>query len=325
MQKKITIKSIQHNNKQIKKKVSLTQLKFISLLEINRTMKVIVYSSKYEKGNSLEKVIHVLLEKGYEILLEEYFYNLITANHTSPLISLLKGYNETIDFAISIGGDGTLLKSTAKIKDKNIPILGINAGRLGFLTESAATEFEKCLQCITNKTCKVESRTLLAVEIDSNLPNNLNTALNEIAILKQDTASMLTIRVTIDNQFLSAYEADGLIIATPTGSTAYSLSVGGPILTPLIPSFILSPVAPHTLTARPLVIDDQSILDIEVTSRGSNFLLSLDGRSVCVPTSKTFRIQKASYSIKLLRPEGYSFFDTLRNKLFWGTDPRSKN
>ena len=288
-------------------------------------MKVIVYSSKYEKGNSLEKVIQILLDKGHEILLEEHFYNLVTAKHSSPLISLLNEYDPSIDFAISIGGDGTLLKSTAKIRDKNIPILGINAGRLGFLADSAASEFEQCLECITNKTCKIESRTLLAVDIDSELPNNLNTALNEIAILKQDTASMLTIRVTVNNQFLSAYEADGLIIATPTGSTAYSLSVGGPILTPLIPSFILSPVAPHTLTARPLVIDDDSVLDIEVTSRGTNFLLSLDGRSICVPTSKTFRIQKASYNIKLLRPDGYSFFDTLRNKLFWGTDPRSKN
>lgn len=286
-------------------------------------MKVIVYSSKYEKGNSLEKVINALLQKGHQILLEEYFFNLITQTHTSPLISLLTEYDDTIDFAISIGGDGTLLKSTAKIRDKNIPILGINAGRLGFLTESSATEFENCLQSISNNTCNMESRTLLAVDIDTELPNNLNTALNEIAILKQDTASMLTLRVTIDNQFLSVYEADGLIIATPTGSTAYSLSVGGPILTPLIPSFILSPIAPHTLTARPLVIDDKSILDIEVSSRADNFLLSLDGRSVCIPTGKTFRIQKASYNIKLLRPDSYSFFDTLRNKLFWGADPRN--
>lgn len=286
-------------------------------------MKVIVYSSKYEKGNSLEKVISILLSRGYYIYIEEYFLNLLQTKYNSTQIGLLASY-EDIDLAISIGGDGTLLKSVAKIRDRNIPILGVNAGRLGFLADSSASEFECCLNDIEAKKCEIENRTLLKVDIDCELPNNLNTALNEIAILKQDTASMITIRVTIDNEFLSVYEADGLIIATPTGSTAYSLSVGGPIMTPLVPNFIITPVAPHTLTTRPLVIDDKSVLDIEVYCRSSNFLLSLDGRSVTIPADQKFRIQKAGYQIKLLRPSGYSFFSTLRTKLFWGTDPRNK-
>lgn len=289
-------------------------------------MKIAIFGSNHQKGEQIKKVIDVLKKNGAEIFLEDKFHEYLCSAHN--LFCNTGGIITDLDFqtdlVVSIGGDGTFLRSAAKIGDKQIPILGINTGRLGFLADTSYNEFETALQEIFDKKYKIEDRTLLEVEIDEHLENGSRVALNEIAILKQDTSSMITVNVTIDGEFLTGYEADGLLISTPTGSTAYAMSVGGPILSPTLSSFILTPVASHSLTSRPLLVDDNCELAIEVKSRNNNYLLSLDGRSTPLSTDVKFKIKKAPYSLKVIRRDGQTFYKTLRNKLMWGADPRSQ-
>lgn len=228
------------------------------------------------------------------------------------------------DFLISIGGDGTFLDSTLLVRDLNIPILGINTGRLGFLSNTSTAEIEEAIECLSSGNFKIDQRSLLRLDSESNLFKNQNHALNEVSILKRDTSSMISIEVMIDGEILNTYWADGLIIATATGSTAYSLSCGGPILMPGGGNFVITPIAPHNLNVRPMVIDDDVVLKIKVDGRANKSLVALDSRSEELLNLEEISIQKADYQIGLVQIEKHNFINSLKAKLNWGLDRRNK-
>jgi NAD+ kinase len=223
----------------------------------------------------------------------------------------------------SIGGDGTFLETLTFVRDSGIPIIGINTGRLGFLANIAKTEINKAIDSLANKKIKIEKRSLISVTSQSKLFGEVNYGLNELTILKKDTSSLITINAYINGDFLNSYFADGLIVATPTGSTAYSLSCGGPLVMPCSQNFIITPIASHNLNVRPLVISDDSIITLKVEGRSSNYLVSLDSRSEVIDSSIELTLKKAEFSANLIQIENQNFFNTIRNKLLWGLDKRN--
>jgi len=227
-----------------------------------------------------------------------------------------------IDFFISIGGDGTLLDTASIVGKREIPIIGINSGRLGFLANISGEEISMALKALITGEFTFDNRTLIEIIHPENLFGKFNAALNEITIQKKDS-SMITINVFLNNEFVNTYWADGLIISTPTGSTAYSLSVGGPILSPLSEAFIISPIAPHNLTVRPLVVPDIHEIKLSVNGRGKNFLLSMDSHSTELLNSTEIILKKSDTRVKLVKLNYQDFFSTLRNKLLWGLDKRN--
>lgn len=230
---------------------------------------------------------------------------------------------ESVRFLISIGGDGTFLKSILTLKNKSIPVAGINLGRLGFLSAIARKDIEEALDHILNEQADIEERSVLQLDGLVDTFGDFNYALNEITVTKMDTSSMISIHTYLNDQYLTTYWADGLIIATPTGSTAYSLSVGGPILTPDSKSIIITPIAPHNLTVRPLVVPDYNKITLRVEGRGQQFLASLDSRSEAINFPGEILIRKAEFHVQTLKLPGHDFFSTLRSKLMWGTDSRN--
>jgi len=230
---------------------------------------------------------------------------------------------DDVSYLFSLGGDGTLLKSFMTAKSGTIPLVGINSGRLGFLSDISRDEIEKALDDIIAGNVIIDERTVLELEIISNDNLELQYALNEITVTKLDSSSMINIHAYINDEFLNTYWADGLIIATPTGSTAYSLSVGGPILTPDSENFVISPIAPHNLTVRPLVVPDHYTLTLQVDGRGLHFLTSVDSKSEPIYFTGLLKIRKASFKVKTIRLKDHTFFSTLRNKLMWGVDKRN--
>lgn len=223
------------------------------------------------------------------------------------------------DMAFSIGGDGTFLRTAAKIGTSDIPILGINAGRLGFLADIQLSEAADAIpEIVAERKFEVERRNLLALDIPECRQKYQRFALNEVAILKRDVSSMVSAAVYVDGILLNEYDADGLVIATPTGSTAYAMSAGGPILQPQSHCFEIVPIAAHSLTARPLVIKDSSVLDIEVTSRNNLFLVATDGLPLHLTTQYKLQLRRAEHTIGVVRRPNHSFYDTLREKLMWG-------
>ena len=221
-----------------------------------------------------------------------------------------------------MGGDGTFLDVASRVGDKEIPIIGINTGRLGFLASFSPDHIEETMADIYGGNFGVEAHSVLNISCDELELKNYPFALNEIAILKHDISSMISIHTDINDEYLTTYQADGLIISTPTGSTAYSLSVGGPIIVPQSDTISLTPVAPHSLNMRPLVLCDNSEISLRVESRSHSFLISLDGRSQSYPDNIHLRIRKAPYSVKVVTRQGQSFFSTLRKKMMWGADSR---
>ena len=231
-----------------------------------------------------------------------------------------------LDIALSIGGDGTFLKTAARIGRKEIPILGVNQGRVGFLTDINRNDLEDAVEEIFKNYYRIEERTLLQLcENGAKMLKGYNFALNEVAVQKRDTSSMLSIHTYIDDDYLTTYQADGLIIATPTGSTAYSMSVNGPIIMPTVNNLVLSPIAPHSLNVRPLVIPDHCTIKVKVESRSNTFLVALDGRSEVFPNGMEFLISKAPYTTKVIKRYSQTFFKTLSDKLMWGMDSRKNN
>ena len=229
-----------------------------------------------------------------------------------------------IDLLISFGGDGTLLDTVTMIKDSNIPVLGINAGRLGFLANITQEDIVLAVKALKNKDYKLDQRSLLQVKSKTlSEIKTSNFALNEITVYKKDSSSMLKIDAFLDNEFLNSYWADGLIISTPTGSTAYSLSCGGPIISPGSNNFVITPVSPHNLNLRPMVVGDQVVIRLRAESRESQFLLTMDSRSISIENNEEIFISKADFSIKLIELPDHNFFKTIRNKLFWGKDSRN--
>ena len=232
--------------------------------------------------------------------------------------------NKEVDFLISIGGDGTLLNTITLVRDSGIPVIGINTGRLGFLASISKDEVIDAMDAIFNKKYILEKRSLLQLETSNLLFGEMNFALNELTVLKKDTSSMIIIDTYINDEFLNSYWADGLIVATPTGSTAYSLSCGGPIITPESENFIITPISSHNLTVRPIVISDKYSIKLKVTDgRNRRFLVSLDSRTQTINNSTELKIKKADFKINLVRLESEKFFSTIRNKLMWGLDKRN--
>lgn len=232
-------------------------------------------------------------------------------------------FDNQCDFIFSVGGDGTFLHSVLNIRNFNIPIVGVNSGRLGFLADISEDQVHNALTQIFNGNYSLIERSMLEVEFCGLKNMDFNFALNEMTVLKTDTSSMINIYAYLDKELLNNYWADGLIIATPTGSTAYSLSVGGPILTTDSENFVITPLAPHNLTVRPLVVPDNYEIKLKIEGRGSHFLASLDFRSVAVDFSTIIKVKKASFKLKTLQLPEQSFFSTLRNKLMWGIDRRN--
>ena len=227
------------------------------------------------------------------------------------------------ELIFSIGGDGTFLETVTYVRGRNIPIVGINVGRLGFLADISMQELPEAINEIINGEYRIRKVNLLRVDTETNAFGDLNFALNELAIHKRDSASMITIHTYLNDSYLNSYWADGLIISTPIGSTAYSLSVGGPILHPLCNEFIISPIAPHNLSVRPLVVPNDSKITLKVESRREEFMASLDLRSKIIDNNVSLHIRKADFTISVADRINNDFFATLRSKLMWGADKRN--
>lgn len=234
-----------------------------------------------------------------------------------------KDLEESADILITIGGDGTILNAVRFVYGNSIPVVGVNTGRLGYLTSITPDEFKDALLEINRKTYKIEERNLLQIMSSEDIGFEKFLALNEVSVLKKDSSSMITINAYLDGDFLNTYWADGLIISTSTGSTAYSLSCGGPILTPGSGNFIITPIAPHNLNVRPLVIPDTSLIELSFESRSDGLLLALDSNSCIISDKVKISIKKADKKIALLRSENYNYLETLRSKLNWGLDQRN--
>lgn len=289
-------------------------------------MKIGIFGSKnqIEKQNLIKRLFDKLISREAEIYVDEPFYQYLVQvlEFSPPVTGVLSGDEFDLDIALSVGGDGAFLRTAARINKQDIHILGINTGRLGFLADIGSNEIEEMLDQLFKNYYKIEERTQLRLITEEHIYTGYNYALNEVAILKQDTSSMLTIHATVNDEYLASYQADGLVIATPTGSTAYSLSVNGPIIVPDSNTLVISPVAPHSLNVRPLVVNDTSVIALTVESRSKFFLVSLDGRSKAFPAGTPLTISKADHTTKVIKPYNHTFYKTLRDKLMWGTDVR---
>lgn len=291
-------------------------------------MKIAIYGQRIEDKylRFVELLFQSLLEKGVEVVVCEKFYNdLSEKTDLNAGIKTFKDHHgiSDVNYLFSIGGDGTLLKTITYVRDKNIPIFGINTGRLGFLTSIATDEVEFAINAILAGDFDLDTRTLLSLETENNLFGEVNYALNEITLQKKDTSSMITIQVYLNGEFLNSYWADGIIISTPTGSTAYSLSCNGPIILPGSGNIIINPIAPHNLNVRPVVVPDDVELTLKIKGRTDNFLVALDSRSLTVPLSMELKIKKSTHQINIIRLKNHSFLKTLRSKLIWGHDKRN--
>jgi len=292
-------------------------------------MRVAVYGKQFQKevAHFVQELFQELEKANMEVLVFEPFYNFLSQQMSMNLF--LGTYNtyeelkEGIDLFISVGGDGTILDATTLIRDTEIPIIGVNTGRLGFLADIAKDQIHKTIKQLVNKRFSIDQRTLLHLDTDIPIFGDLNFALNEVTISRKDTTSMITITTYINDQYLNSYWADGLIIATPTGSTGYSLSCGGPIVMPGSQNFIITPIAPHNLNVRPLVISDEYEIKVKVEGRASQFLVALDSRIQTIDSGIELTIKKEAFKINMVETETQDFASTLRNKLLWGLDKRN--
>lgn len=276
----------------------------------------------------IQNLIILLHKHQILILVYEEIWNTIKNNPELKDISikpffLFEDIKNKIDFLFSIGGDGTFLEAITLIRNTNTPVLGINTGRLGFLSCDYKDEMEAVLTKLKQNNFSIQERSLLSIETINDHFGSINFALNEITIQKKDTSTMLTIHTYVNNEFLNSYWADGLIIATPTGSTGYSMSCNGPIIAPESKTIIINPIASHNLSVRPLVIPDNMIIKCKIESRQPQYLVVLDSRSSCFNANEELIIRKENFSIKVIHFKDESFFKTLRNKLMWGKDKRN--
>ena len=293
-------------------------------------MKVAVFGTTVSDSFTpvLNEFFGFLKANNIEIQLYQPFYTyLVDELKTEPFYTSFfnsyRDFKNSCDFIFSVGGDGTFLHSVLSIRNFDIPVVGVNSGRLGFLADISENQVQNALTQIFNHNYSLIERTMLQVDFCGKDNLDFNLALNEMTVLKTDTSSMINIYAYLGNELLNNYWADGLIIATPTGSTAYSLSVGGPILTPDSENFVITPLAPHNLTVRPLVVPDNYEIELKIEGRGTHFLTSLDFRSVAVDLSTVIKVKKANFKLKTLQLPGQTFFSTLRNKLMWGIDRRN--
>lgn len=283
-----------------------------------------IYQSK--KNQYVRSIINKLRNLHIDIFIERQFAHFIHKELEVDLDGMKVFSREEqciADIAISIGGDGTFLGTAAIVGTSNIPILGINTGRLGFLADVSPEEIDSSLEALCMGDYIVEKRKSLAVMKNNELSSFYPYALNEVAVLKHDNSSLIEIKTYVNDQYLTNYLADGLIVSTPTGSTGYSLSVGGPILVPQSGTFCISPIAPHSLAVRPVVVRDDVEIKLKICSRTKNFLLACDGRSESLPHSTIITIKRAPHTIKVIKIAHRDYFGTLRDKLMWGADQRN--
>lgn len=289
-------------------------------------MKFAIFGNTFQakKSSHAANLFQVLKSHGAEICVCREFYQFLTSDLKMEIHAdrLFDSDDFSADMVISIGGDGTFLKAASRVGRTGTPILGINTGRLGFLADISPEEMEQTFDEIYSGRYSVEERSVLQLICNDRHLQESTYALNEIAVLKRDSSSMISIRAAINGAHLNTYQADGLVIATPTGSTAYSLSVGGPIIVPHSNTIAITPVAPHSLNVRPIVIRDDWEITLDVESRSHNFLVAIDGRSETCKETTQLAIRKADYSIKVVKRFNHVFFDTLRSKMMWGADGR---
>lgn len=292
-------------------------------------MKIAIYGQSYSKEttqNAFKVLLRVLQQAEAKIYVETDFFNQqVVSGESYSRVQKFSELDFSFDLLVSIGGDGTILRAITYVRDLGIPIVGINTGRLGFLATIQNDEIENAINQVLKGHYKISERSLLSVETN---PNNkglteTNFALNEITVSRKNTTSMITVSTHLDGEYLTSYWADGLILSTPTGSTGYSMSCGGPVITPDAKNFVLTPIAPHNLSARPLVIPDKTSVQLRVEGREDQFLMSLDSRIVTLPNTTTVTINKANFVIKMVVLLDETFLDTLRKKLLWGEDRRN--
>ena len=292
----------------------------------SRKLRFAIVGNTYQakKSASVQKILNCLAMHEAEVCMEREFHRfLVHGQHLSlDGVEVFDGNDFEADFTVSMGGDGTFLKTASMVGEKQIPIIGVNTGRLGFLADINPPEIDPMVQAIYEGDYAIDTRTVLQVETDGQPLAGCPFALNDVAILKRDVAAMITVHTTINGDYVTTYLADGLVISTPTGSTAYSLSVGGPIIVPGTHVVSISAVAPHSLNVRPLVLSEDSEITLTVESRSHNFLVALDGRSEKLSDSTRLTLRKAPYRVKVVKRAGQKYFHTLRDKMMWGADQR---
>jgi len=292
-------------------------------------MKAAIYSRIIDSAlqNGIQQLFHELIKQKIEPVVHLPFHERISSSFSIPggvaVFHDSKDLDESIDFLISLGGDGTLLDTVSLVQDKNIPVLGINFGRLGFLASIGKEEMVTAVNSLANRTFVIDKRSLIHLDANRPLFGKVPYGLNEFAIHKTDTSPMIKIHTYLNGEFLNTYWADGLIVSTPTGSTGYSLSCDGPVVFPDSSSFVITPVAPHNLNIRPIVVPDNNIISFEVEGRADNFICALDSRKEIVDKNVQLAVRRESFTLSLVRLNENNFLQTLRNKLSWGLDTRN--
>ncbi len=292
-------------------------------------MNVAIYGRKPTKQHlgDYQEIINLIDSFGWNVILEkELKQQLVERIGISPKVDEFESHSDFhkgIDLTLSIGGDGTFIKTVSYIRDSGVPILGINTGRLGFLANISREQVEYTMNQVRQKKFDFQKRSLLRIKTEEDLFGDDNFALNEVTFHKKDTASMITVHASLEDKYLNSYWADGLIVATPTGSTAYNLSCGGPIITPGCQVHILTPIAPHNLNVRPMVVPDHMPIKLSIEGRDRKYLISLDGNSKSIKQGEEVIISKAEFMINVVKFEDNNFLDTIRNKMLWGIDKRN--
>ncbi len=292
-------------------------------------MNVAVYGRKVTKQNAADFIefLSIISDFGWHAVLEKELKSQLIKKvgiaHNLEEFSSHKDFATGIDFAFSIGGDGTFIQTVKYIRDSGVPILGINSGRLGFLANISKDRLSETMTLVKNREYVYQKRSLIRVESDQQVFGDENIALNEVTLQKKDTSSMITVHASLEGKYLNSYWADGLIVATPTGSTAYNLSCGGPIVTPGCQVHILTPIAPHNLNVRPMVVPDHMPIKLSIEGRERRYLVSIDGISKNIRDGDELHIYKADFMINVVKFEDNNFLDTIRNKMLWGIDKRN--
>ena len=292
-------------------------------------MKIAIYGRKLTRQNSVvfEQTLSSIEALGWTAVLEQDLKEqLIKKSNIGHNLDSFSSYHDLksgFDIAFSIGGDGTFIKTVGFIRDSGVPIVGINTGRLGFLANITPEKIEETMEMVRDKRYTFQKRSLIRIHTEDDLFGDDNLALNELTLHKKDTASMITVHASLDGNYLNSYWADGLIVGTPTGSTAYNLSCGGPIVTPGCQIHILTPIAPHNLNVRPMVVPDHLPIKLSVEGRERKYLISLDAITKSIPQGSEVLVQKAEFMINVVRFDDTSFLDTIRNKMSWGMDKRN--
>lgn len=294
-------------------------------------MKFAIYAQTYKPNYKeiVEKLVRAVQAHSATVIFEKEFYHLLVENKVLDFeyetFSSHTDIDDDTNFFVSIGGDGTLLRAANFVKSKNIPIVGVNAGRLGFLANVQQDAIGFLIPLLFSNQYTLSRRTLLKLDEPSEAQTNfdVNFALNEITVTRKNSTSMITVETYINDEFLATYWADGIIISTPTGSTGYNLSCGGPIITPDSNCLVITPIAPHNLTTRPLIINDRSKIKMKISSREAQFLLSLDSETAAISNDSQIEISLANYTVNMVEFPSVTFLRTLRSKLLWGEDKRN--